>query len=78
MNLTENDVVVIMNTLVYDGLVDDVEEDGIDVYRLARRAPVVSALGSIPCGVCPVIHQCAPDGPVSPATCEYFKAWLEF
>ncbi|CAK7339083.1 unnamed protein product [Dovyalis caffra] len=36
------------------------------------------ALASIPCGVCPRISYCTPDGIISPKTCVYFKKWLDF
>lgn len=31
-----------------------------------------------PCGICPVINECTPDGAISPATCIYFDKWLSF
>ncbi|XP_003576976.2 DNA-directed RNA polymerase III subunit rpc6 [Brachypodium distachyon] len=47
----------------------------------ARRAGApawAGAMEEFPCGVCPVIGQCSPDGGlVSPATCVYFNKWLE-
>ncbi|ERN07478.1 hypothetical protein AMTR_s00019p00255850 [Amborella trichopoda] len=33
---------------------------------------------SVPCGVCPVINECTPDGVISPKTCEYYQRWLDF
>jgi hypothetical protein len=35
-------------------------------------------LRTVPCGVCPVTEKCTPGGVVSPETCVYFSAWLEF
>jgi len=37
-----------------------------------------NGLTHTPCGVCPVFKSCKPGGVVSPETCEYFDAWLEF
>ncbi|KAI3887130.1 hypothetical protein MKW92_029571 [Papaver armeniacum] len=36
------------------------------------------ALASIPCGVCPRLNECTPDGIISPTTCVNFKKWLDF
>nr|DAD21852.1 TPA_asm: hypothetical protein HUJ06_023315 [Nelumbo nucifera] len=38
----------------------------------------VGAMASIPCGVCPRINECTPDGIISPRTCVYFNKWLDF
>jgi len=78
VDLTATDVDAVVHTLIYDGLVEEFEEDGEDHFRPARLEPKSSSFGTIPCGVCPVIHNCSPDGPVSPYTCEYFKAYFNF
>ncbi|CAK7356911.1 unnamed protein product [Dovyalis caffra] len=36
------------------------------------------AMASIPCGVCPRISHCTPDGVISPKTCVYYTKWLDF
>ncbi|CAN0928068.1 Probable DNA-directed RNA polymerase III subunit rpc6 [Linum grandiflorum] len=46
-----------------------------------RSSAVESRLGamaSVPCGVCPRIGSCTPDGVISPKTCVYFQKWLDF
>jgi DNA-directed RNA polymerase III subunit RPC6 len=49
------------------------------MYRRAvAKFPDTTALTSLPCGRCPVMDQCRDGGPISPQTCEYFKAWLDF
>lgn len=74
----------IMDTLVLDG---DVEEtmggatysSETVCYRVAKsRIPETSALTNIPCGICPVLHECSPGGLISPETCVYFNDWLSF
>jgi hypothetical protein len=40
--------------------------------------PPPPPLAGLPCGVCPVARECSDGGAVSPATCEYFDAWLDF
>lgn len=41
-------------------------------------APLPNALFSTPCGTCPVFSKCSPDGVISPKTCVYLDAWLDF
>ncbi|CAH8365127.1 unnamed protein product [Eruca vesicaria subsp. sativa] len=36
------------------------------------------AFALVPCGVCPHIGICTPDGLISPMTCVYFQKWLDF
>lgn len=52
-------------------------------YRFKGKGGVrdqlkAGAMASIPCGVCPRISFCTPDGIVSPTTCVYYQKWLEF
>ncbi|KAI3920579.1 hypothetical protein MKX01_039204 [Papaver californicum] len=53
---------------------------GEQCYQCAnkRGPPKTVALASIPCGVCPRLNECTPDGIISPSTCVYFKKWLDF
>ncbi|KAK9282003.1 hypothetical protein L1049_004914 [Liquidambar formosana] len=57
---------------------------GAVCYRCTSRGglggggPKIGAMASIPCGVCPRISQCTPDGIISPRTCVYFAKWLDF
>lgn len=78
--LQAEDMMHIVNTLEYDGLVDQVAgEDGEAHYRQALlRIPDTTPLTSIPCGVCPVISECVEGGKISPQTCIYYQHWLEF
>ncbi|CAM8970505.1 unnamed protein product [Rhodiola kirilowii] len=54
--------------------------EGAVCYKLPRKnmVPKTSAFASIPCGVCPHMSICTPDGLVSPSNCVYFDKWLEF
>ncbi|CAN1175536.1 DNA-directed RNA polymerase III subunit RPC6 [Linum perenne] len=38
----------------------------------------LGAMASVPCGVCPRINSCTPDGIISPKTCVYYQKWLDF
>ncbi|KAL9235047.1 hypothetical protein vseg_009847 [Gypsophila vaccaria] len=49
-----------------------------ECYKLRPKHKMTGALASIPCGACPRINQCSPDGVISPVTCVYFTKWLEF
>ncbi|KAJ4840545.1 hypothetical protein Tsubulata_047318 [Turnera subulata] len=40
--------------------------------------PKTGAFSSVPCGVCPRILLCTPEGVISPKTCVYYNKWLEF
>ncbi|ESR64042.1 hypothetical protein CICLE_v100094942mg, partial [Citrus x clementina] len=40
--------------------------------------PKTGSLASVPCGVCPQINFCTPDGVISPKTCVYYTKWLDF
>ncbi|KAI5656503.1 hypothetical protein M9H77_25296 [Catharanthus roseus] len=55
---------------------------GAQCYRIANVAGVnkghkIGAMASIPCGMCPRIRQCTPDGIISPKTCVYYTKWLD-
>lgn len=43
----------------------------------AGKSSITGAFASIPCGMCPRISVCTPDGAISPATCVYFNKWLD-
>ncbi|OIW04531.1 hypothetical protein TanjilG_07296 [Lupinus angustifolius] len=83
----------ILKTLVLDDKVSEVKSTGFDdfagvplgrvCYRIKSkvggvREEKVGAMASIPCGVCPRINFCTPDGVVSPKNCVYYDKWLDF
>ena len=93
VELRADDVLQIVDTLVYDGKVDVIEDESHDdgmgaadedfkpiKYYSKALVPVPesNAYTDIPCGVCPVINECKPDGLINPSTCEYMTAWLEY
>ncbi|EPS63446.1 hypothetical protein M569_11341, partial [Genlisea aurea] len=54
---------------------------GENCYRIATgdgaaRGPRIGGFASIPCGACPRISSCTPDGLISPSTCVYYTKWL--
>ncbi|KAK9924411.1 hypothetical protein M0R45_032778 [Rubus argutus] len=79
VKLTPKDMKEILEALVLD---NEIMKAGEDCYKCCKKGtrgePNLASMASIPCGVCPRINQCTPDGIISPNTCEYFKKWLEF
>ncbi|KAL8619565.1 hypothetical protein ACOMHN_019621 [Nucella lapillus] len=78
-----NDVVMVLNTVVYDGKAAKVDRvsgasEGNDKLYY-RVAPIIKKTGlmSVPCGFCPMIDECTNDGPISPRTCVHMKEWLD-
>ncbi|KAG6557884.1 hypothetical protein Mapa_000061 [Marchantia paleacea] len=79
----------ILDMLVLDGEIEEEISSGVGTHAALppdtlcykgskSRIPESSAFTSIPCGVCPVLHECTDDGIISPKTCVYFQTWLTF
>lgn len=80
----------IVDLMVLDNEVEKLRSSGVgdfshvpagrECYRTSRGRDVskVGALASIPCGVCPRISECTPDGLISPVNCVYYDKWLDF
>jgi len=83
VNLSVPDIEKILDTLIYDGKVEQRLQAGSGVQDQLRLYRVIQSLlppvGLIktPCGICPVIDQCSDVGSVTPARCTYLKEWLE-
>ncbi|MCD7452843.1 hypothetical protein HAX54_018284 [Datura stramonium] len=91
---TSQQVAEILNSVVLDNAVIEVKSTGLGEYHsipigsVCYRIAAVDALGtgpktigpmaSIPCGACPRISLCTPDGIISPQTCVYYTKWLNF
>nr|GMC80662.1 DNA-directed RNA polymerase III subunit RPC6-like [Ipomoea batatas] len=93
INCTIGQISEILRSMVLDNAIIEVKSSGLGeyhsiplgavCYRIASAATAtgpktVGAMASIPCGVCPRINECTPDGIISPKTCEYYTKWLEF
>ncbi|ONK58492.1 uncharacterized protein A4U43_C09F13600 [Asparagus officinalis] len=86
--ITLQQVYEILELMVLDKEVEKVRSSGVgdfshvpegrDCYRVSRGegGPKEGAFASIPCGVCPRIHECTPDGVISPINCVYYNKWL--
>lgn len=91
--LTKPQIEEILKALVLDNEIMEVKSTGsgefakIPVgkvcYKCTSKAgtgsqPKLGSFATIPCGVCPQISRCTPDGIISPQTCKYYTKWLEF
>ncbi|KAL0819615.1 hypothetical protein ABMA28_007697 [Loxostege sticticalis] len=78
VKLEVEDVITILNTLVYDGKAESsVYPDGSKVYRAIETLIPPPGLVQVPCGVCPLIHKCCSTGLVTPQDCVYMAEWLD-
>lgn len=77
--LLQSDIKALMNTMLYDTVIEACEGrgDGGDYFRHVQPTPAVNHLASIPCGSCPVFHDCVPGGVISPQNCVYMGDWLK-
>ncbi|XP_050231613.1 uncharacterized protein LOC126680523 [Mercurialis annua] len=93
MDLTKQQIEEIVKALVLDNELVEVKSNGMGeftsipigqvCYKCVRKGsiraePKPGALASVPCGVCPRINQCTPNGIISPQTCIYYTKWLDF
>ncbi|CAB3245759.1 unnamed protein product [Arctia plantaginis] len=78
VQLDVEDVITILNTLVYDGKAESsVYPDGSKVYRSIDPLIPAPGLVQVPCGVCPLVHKCSTTGLITPQECTYMTEWLE-
>lgn len=78
VKLDEDDLETILKTVVYDGKAERlVQIDGSNLYRAIECAQTAPGLVQMPCGICPIIRNCATCGEVTPKTCQYMTEWLD-
>ncbi|KAH0953358.1 hypothetical protein HN011_004278 [Eciton burchellii] len=78
VELTISNIEMILNTLIYDGKIEQIfSGDGNNLYRTIQ--PLVSSTGLMrtTCGLCPVRIQCSDKGLITPIKCQYIQEWLE-
>eukprot|EP00188_Purpureofilum_apyrenoidigerum_P005721 Plantae.Rhodophyta-Purpureofilum_apyrenoidigerum.ctg7768.p1 GENE.Plantae.Rhodophyta-Purpureofilum_apyrenoidigerum.ctg7768~~Plantae.Rhodophyta-Purpureofilum_apyrenoidigerum.ctg7768.p1 ORF type:complete len:292 (-),score=55.47 Plantae.Rhodophyta-Purpureofilum_apyrenoidigerum.ctg7768:358-1233(-) len=71
----------VLGTMIYDGTLaeyrDKESNPGAKAsYYSPKPVPTLNSLTDVPCGVCPVLMHCHPNGDISPETCKYFEQWL--
>ena len=78
VSLKDSEIESILQTIVWDGKAEKCESlDGKTLYRAVQSMVESGGVSRCPCGVCPIIKRCSDKGTVSPATCQYFRDWLE-
>ncbi|XP_075231582.1 RNA polymerase III subunit F [Lycorma delicatula] len=77
VQLSDDDIKTILDTLVYDGKVERVSSmEGGHLYRAIESLLPPPGIVRLPCGVCPVIRNCSDIGSVNPKQCVYLTEWL--
>lgn len=81
VQLSQADIEMILEKLVYDGLVERCvlshsNEDNIKSYRSTNQFVTSTGLMKMPCGVCPVSSDCHEEGDITPVKCIYFTEWF--
>ena len=80
IQLKQEDIESILNTLVFDGKVEKSTStsDGEDIrlYRAIESLLPTTGLVKIPCGVCPVEKLCSDIGAITPCKCIYLAEWM--
>ncbi|KAK3262962.1 hypothetical protein CYMTET_28211 [Cymbomonas tetramitiformis] len=83
VELRPEDILQVLHTLMFDGKMDSLEamtmdqDEEVYYFTATLDVPTREPLTAVPCGVCPVAHECREDGVISPATCVYYTQWLE-
>ncbi|KAF7096949.1 hypothetical protein CFC21_098829 [Triticum aestivum] len=76
----------VLQTMALDRVLEECRSTGEGEFSAVRAgrvcyrrggAPQGGMMDGIPCGVCPRIDECSPDGVISPTTCVYYKKWLQ-
>lgn len=77
VEFTQNHILKILNVMVLERRIEIKElPSGEDIFLTAPIPLTFNTLTVPPCGLCPVINQCTPDGVISPKTCTYYPQWL--
>jgi hypothetical protein len=74
--LRDEHVEDILNTLLYDDKIEVVKYKRGE-YKVSGWDQIIkpSILAAIPCGGCPVFHECKELSLISPEKCVYFSEW---
>lgn len=76
VRLTVDDIMSILDLLVYDGLAAKrANADGQIEYRSTRTLVKRNAVSFVPCGSCPVIKRCSDANQLNCLNCKHMKVW---
>lgn len=77
--LSQKDIRALMMTMLYDTVIEECQGEGREgeYFRHVLSTPAVNHLSPVPCGSCPLFHDCTPGGVISPQTCVYMTEWLK-
>ncbi|KAG8075368.1 hypothetical protein GUJ93_ZPchr0006g42177 [Zizania palustris] len=78
----------ILRAMALDGALEEVRRTGAGEFSnlgigagtvcYRRGGPLQGGMMErIPCGVCPRMNECSPEGVISPRTCVYYRKWLQ-
>ncbi|XP_065225308.1 DNA-directed RNA polymerase III subunit RPC6 [Planococcus citri] len=77
IELSEDDIKTILQTLIYDGKVErKLTIGGGHLYKAIETLLPPPGLARTTCGICPVFKNCDAVGTVNPKTCSYYNDWL--
>lgn len=76
VRLTVEDIISILDLLVYDGLAAKrVNSEGKVEYRSTKPLVKRNAVCFVPCGSCPVIKRCSDANQLNCLNCKHMKIW---
>lgn len=78
IELREDDMQNVLNTLIYDGLIEPVTSGKDIKYKPVLIDISENPFTEIPCSTCPVFDNCFDEGDINPKSCPYLKQWMEF
>ncbi|XP_046685156.1 DNA-directed RNA polymerase III subunit RPC6 [Homalodisca vitripennis] len=77
VQLSEDDIRTILDTLLYDGKVERIlNVTGEYLYQAMESYLPPPGIVRMPCGICPVMRNCSEIGAVNPTKCTYLSEWL--
>lgn len=77
VELSLDELELVLNTLVYDGELDEIKKYPKTYQRIAKnKEKEIPLKGEVPCLHCPVISQCVEGGIITPSSCIYLDKWL--
>ena len=77
-NITDADVERIMNSLIFDGKVEEFQgyDSANPMYKFSNSDKIrTPRYVYSPCGTCPLNSECVVGGKISPENCPYYSDW---